>query len=156
MAEGRGRGCLKFGCFGCAALVLIPLVLVVALAGINWLMREPAGQVEETFSHPEEPVLVDPGAARRSAEEPARDPVPEGALGAPPRGGEGEIVFDVAYAELQVVPGTPGEPLRVEADYDRSKFRVRESHEERDDGSWTYHLEFGLERSLRGEVPVPA
>lgn len=135
-----GRGCLKFGCFGCAALVVVPIVLVAILLGINLLTRQPSEPVEESYVRP---------VARegRSAEEPPRDPVPGGELSAPEVGSEGEVVVDIAFAEFTVVPGRAGEPIRLEADYDRSRFEVVERFDERPDGTWTYRLKFGFEGS---------
>lgn len=135
---GGGRGCWKFGCFGCAALVLIPLMLVLGIAGLNLVTRKPAEQVEERFAHP---------VTAGSPAEPERDALPDGPLDAPVAG-EGEVEFDIAYAEFEIVPGEAGEPIRVEADYDRSKFRIDEGYTENPDGSWSYRLEFGLDRAL--------
>ena len=148
MAEerSRGRGCLKFGCVGCAVLVGVPLIVILALTGANLVTRTAPDQREESFSYE---IAHAPGATPPgSAGEPDRDPLPEGALPPPPGAGVGTIELDVRYAELIVVPGRPGEPIRVEADYDVAKFELAQSFAERDGGDWTYRLEFGLRRSL--------
>jgi hypothetical protein len=62
--------------------------------------------------------------------------------------GAGTVELDVRYAELIVVPGRPGEPIRLEADYDAAKFELEQSLVENAGGVWTYRLEFGLRRSL--------
>lgn len=141
----RGRGCLKLGCGGCVVVVALPLIVVLVLAGANLLTRTAPEPRSESFSYEiaSAPVASRPG----SADEPDRDPLPEGALPPPGVAGVGTVDLDVRFAELIVVPGRAGEPIRVEADYDAAKFELEQSFVEDAGGDWTYRLAFGLQRS---------
>jgi len=51
-------------------------------------------------------------------------------------------VLNLSEAEFQIEPGPPGEPIRVEASYDRASGELEEIFEPGDAGSWTYSLRF--------------
>jgi hypothetical protein len=143
----RRRGCWKTGCFGCAILIGAPILLALVLAGVNLITREAPEPHEQSFEHPVVVSGVD-NPTGGTADEPPRDPLPEGPLGTLVDGPEGRIDLDVAYCEIRIVPGTPGEPIRLEADYDAAKFELIESFDRQEDGAWTYRLDFGLRTSL--------
>jgi hypothetical protein len=57
--------------------------------------------------------------------------------------GAGRIVLDLSMGSFTVVPAPAGEPLRVDANFDRSRFELEESYEQHPDGSWTQKIRFG-------------
>jgi hypothetical protein len=62
----------------------------------------------------------------------------------------GRVRLDLAQARFEIVPGRPGEPLHVEARYDKSAYDLEESLEAGDAGdgaAWTYTVGF---RRTRG------
>jgi hypothetical protein len=120
---GRWRGCLLAGCLLLLVLAAVPPLLLWAL-------------VRDFES--------DPGGERRVE----REHVLQAAGPAAP----GRVEIDVAFSELVVEPGPPGSRLRLEADYDASRFRLEEGLE-RDGQGWVYRLELRA-RGLRTFVPA--
>jgi hypothetical protein len=132
-APNRARGCLKYGCLGCLVIVGVPAVVlsVVVLIGLAMGVPEPVRVTTE--AQQELPVI---GAA----ELPPR--VGTGFDIELPDSGRGRIELEVSMATLEVVAGDPGEPLRLEADYDSASFTLGEDFIESADGNWTYNLSF--------------
>ena len=58
-----------------------------------------------------------------------------------PRAG-GRVVLDLSEAEFRIEPGLPGEPIRVEASYDRNSSTLEEIFEPGVSGAWTYTVTF--------------
>lgn len=116
MAMG-GRWRVPIGC-GLAVLALVAIV-VVAVGTLTWNSIRNAERVSETT----EPLTVTPDANPPKTSE--ADPL--------------KVLLEVDSAELFVEPAAPGEPLTVEAHYDRRDFRMEERS---DDG---YHLRFLVE-----------
>ena len=56
--------------------------------------------------------------------------------------GAGVVELHVRMAELEVTPGPPGSPLRLDADWNAGAFRLDEGLEKEGAG-WRYHLRFG-------------
>ena len=54
----------------------------------------------------------------------------------------GRIVLDVSMSTFEIVPGPPGQPIRVEADYDTGSYELTESFEPAGELGWTYELTF--------------
>lgn len=150
--KSKGKGCFKFGCFGCLMLLAISIGLVLLVGAIQ--LTTDAG---------------DPMPEQRNVERalPPAPPLPNGAL--PPEapatpGGElptiavaplpadfdpsetraGVLVLDLSMGDFIIQPGPPGEPIRVEADYDTNSFELAETFEQDSDGTWRYEIDFGL------------
>lgn len=136
MAESRGgRQWLKYGCGGCLAFLLLGAVGTGILLGVVFVGGRP-GATEERALTPEIP--------RSSRTEAAAPPASPG-VGTPP-GGPGKVILDVRQAEFYVEPGPPGEPLRVEARYDREACELKESLDADREPGWVYRLDFRCER----------
>lgn len=149
MAQDSGRGCLKWGCMGCAALVLVPLLVVAGVVAIGLLggAREPDPQ-ELVRTH-ELPGVPSSELAPEALE------LDEGTdAAAPTPGPEGRLVLDVRLARLTLEPGPPGSELRLEADIDRNSVELDERLETGPDGSWTYRLTCRPVRGLLGRLTV--
>jgi len=56
--------------------------------------------------------------------------------------GAGVVELHVSMAELEITPGPPGSPLKLDADWDAGPFRLEEGLEQ-EGGGWRYHLRFG-------------
>jgi hypothetical protein len=54
----------------------------------------------------------------------------------------GRIELEIVVADLVVVPAPPGDPIRLEADYDSRRYDLRQEVEDLPDGSWIYRLHF--------------
>jgi len=133
MAESRGgRQWIKYGCGGCLAFLLLGAVGTGVMLGIVYVGGQP-GTVEEQVLTPEVPAPPAP-----AEEAPARPPA--GPAGA------GRVILDVQQAEFYVEPGSPGEPLRVEASYDREACRLSEQLDPDAEPGWVYRLRFYCER----------
>lgn len=135
-----GQSCLKTGCLvlvGCLGLG----VMIVALGvGLAWM--------KASSSKPESQVLT------RPVPEPA--PVPPSSLAAdlPAQASAagGRVVLDLSEAEFMIEPGPPGEPIRVEASYDRASGALEETFEPGDAGSWTYTVRFKREAGFLAKL----
>jgi len=132
--EAGGRGCFKTGCLvvlGCFGLFVMVVTLVVGLA---WM--------KASSSKPESQVLTQP-----VPETPAPQPT-TGAPATPPSGvaataeNVGRVVLDLADAEIRIEPGPPGQPIRIEASYDKSTSTLEENFEPGGEGPWTYTVTF--------------
>ena len=130
MAE-SGKSWLKYGCFGCLGLVGLVVLLVAGAFGVA-LLQVRSEQVEEHILTPAVPLAA--VAPETEAGEP-------GTL-LPPQEGEGKVVLDLSHAEFDVVPGRPGEPLRVEATYDKKSYVLEETLETLEGLPWTYSVRF--------------
>ena len=160
------RGCAKGGCIGCLAVVAlvvgIPLLLAVA-ARLSESAPEPRSQ-ELSRELPSLPRRGEGGAGtgegRRAVEAlpegevpPDREPaagVPLAAEGAevPVLAESAEpvwIYLDLSKGSFIVEPGPPGTALRVEADYDASRYELEEHL---DPEGRSYSLRFDGKRSL--------
>jgi len=131
----RRRGCFKTGCLGCLGAFALVVVGLVVLSAIGLGMR-PAPKIEE--SHEEQPLP----RPQRPAPEDAEAPAPAEAAG------PGTVLLDFSLGDLQVRPGQPGEPIRVEGDYDASLFELTTHFEQQERGAWTYELRLERKASL--------
>ena len=146
----EGKGCWKVGCFGCAAMVLIPFGLVIVMAGLQLAQRdrEPDQQRVETehrLPSREWAERLPAGEAEGSL---TTDEISSGLaiVGT----GAGTIDLDFSMGELRVVPGPLGSAIRVEGQYDRNKFVLEEVFQEGDGGDWTYSLTFDSKGGMLG------
>ena len=135
------RGCLKKGCLGtlgCGCVTILALVIWVTLG----VALAPSGNDPITLDQqqqlPGSPFTeVQPGTTGDPVEDPPLAS-PDLLAGAVP----GRIELDLSMATFELIAGRPGEPIRLEADYNQAKFKLQPTFEETDDG-WVYRLEFG-------------
>ncbi len=111
-SEGSGRKWLTCGCVGCLVVVGL-IVLVVGVLFGTARFGVSSEEVEDRVLTPE---------------------IPDGA-------NPGRVVLRLSAGEFRVRPADPGEPLHIEARYDRQSYELRE-HLETGADSWTYELEF--------------
>ncbi len=144
-APARRRGCLRNALVGCLGVLLlavaVPTVLVV-LALVRGVPEPRPEQQQLTRPLPVEG--QEPGT-------PGTSPpgVPAAAIG-------GRLILDLTMGSFSVVPGPPGQPIRVEADYDAGSFELVESYAPEGELGFTYELTFrsriGWLRRLMGGI----
>lgn len=168
MAQGsEARGCFKFGCFGCLGAIVLLVGLPLLLGVIGFAMGSPEPEYETVELGRQ---LPEGEGAKQERELPAEDPdggtaeepsvvtgADPGASGTTDLGGSGPTPLDLADApappgppgrvrlelsigEFEVVRGPQAEGIRVEAEYDRATFDLKERFEEGSDGGWLYTL----------------
>ena len=120
---GASWGCSKKGCLGCLALLLLAALIVAAILTAE-RSREPDPISQE--------ILRELPVARFPLEEGPKPIVGQGPLG--------HVQLAISAAQIVVRPGKPGDPIRVEADYDASVWTLAERFTERDDGDWNFEL----------------
>ncbi len=111
-ADGAGRKWLTYGCVGCLMLVGIVALMIGVFFGSAWFGVR-SEEVQDRVLTPE---------------------IPHGGM-------PGKVVLRLSAGEFRVRPAEPGEPLRVEAKYDRLTYDMQERLETHEEG-WTYELEF--------------
>lgn len=135
MPAQRG-GCKKigcFGCFGCLGLLMIALVTCAVIFGIASSMarNEQIEKLELTQLLP-------------SAEPASTEGVSTLELEMPPAGAAGAVVLDIEGTFFQIKPAEPGEPMRIEAEFDTNIYDLKERFREaRGSEGWVYEVEFG-------------
>jgi hypothetical protein len=163
MSENEGmRSCFKYGCFGCLSLVAVGFVIVFLLSAIR-MANDGEPTFEEKSSEqmlpplPEPPEPPEPPEAPESPESPfgggglSAEPNETRHLEMPNLGAPlGTIEVDLDIGDFTIKPGPAGEPIRVEADYDTSKFELREEMIQKPDGTWTYKVNFGAKGGFFG------
>lgn len=130
--EKTGHSWLKLGCFGLLAVVGLLLLYGAGIFGRAYLKARSETVEARALAHEvtRPPVTAAAGTAEATA----------GPGGAPPGG---RVVLDLMVGEFQVEPGEPGEPIRVEAQYDTSSYALEESYQPGDEVSgWRYVVRF--------------
>lgn len=148
MADTKAQSCLKYGCIGCLSLFALIVGLFFLVGAVNMASERDPEPEERRVEHPlpEPPPLPSyPGPSYPGEDRPGIPPIapleaPEAPQPGRPAGGR--IVLDVRSAELEIVPGPAGEPIRLEADYDKASFDLEEKLTPQDDGGWLYELSF--------------
>ena len=125
-----GRSWIKYGCIGCAAFVGLGMLIAGAVVGTAFLKVKSESVVEQVLT-PEIP-MPEPAA---ESSEPSQAGVELASL---PQ--TGRIVLDLRQAGFYIEPARPGEPLRIEADYDESSYLIEESFEPGTGSGWVYRL----------------
>lgn len=128
---GGGRSAIKYGCFGCLALVVLILLVAGTATGIALLqVRSEEVETRSLTREVPAPVSVEavPAEPEGSAETSAATPV--------------RVVLDISDVELRIEPGPAGEPIRVQAEYDTKVCELTESFEQSVDGAGTYSIAF--------------
>lgn len=136
--ERRDMKWLRRGCLGCLALVGLGVVAVAILLMLPLIMGRPDFDPVSQELSPELPPA------------PLRPPIPPDSpspdsVTLPPEAFPGteeavRLDLDLSAGSFRIEPGEPGQPLRVEADYDRGRFSLQEHF---DEGSNTYRITFG-------------
>jgi hypothetical protein len=131
----RARGCFKFGCFGCLAVAGL-VVIAVAVVGVLVAVSANRESRIEPVDSVHRPVAQEPRAPQMTPSEgthllEAGDP----RLLEP-----GRIVLDVSLCNFEIEPGPPGEPLRLEGEYDAAGMEIAEDWENHGHVGWTYQL----------------
>ncbi len=146
----EGKGCWKIGCIGCAAMVLIPVGLIIVLAGLQVAQRdrEPDPQRVETQHRLPGGLTAERLPSDENAESPALNEMSSGL--AVVGGNAGTIELDFSMGDLRVVPGPEGSVLRVEGEYDRNKFELEEVFQDDEGSGWSYSLHFDSKGGMLG------
>ena len=144
MARQKERGCFKTGCLGCGCLVVV-FILVMVLFTVIQLARDSSDRRNENRLLVRElPAPPDLDALRASGELAslelplALDIFDNDQLASK----VGKVVLDLSVGDFTIRAGDPGEPLRVDADYEADAFRLEEVFSESESGGWTYEITF--------------
>lgn len=142
-------GCFKFGCIGCASVLVIGFGLIFLLAGIQLTQDSTPEPIQQAAEHnlPAPPPL--PAGDFASDRPESTIQLAEGDLPASSTSG-GTLVLDVSMTELTIVPGPADEPLRVNGDFDSNAFRLTEELTTDDNGDWVYNVSFGGKGGMLG------
>ncbi len=175
MREGM-RGCFKYGCFGCLSLVAVAFGIVFLMSAIQMNGNGPTFEEQKTEQAlpplppamprpPAPPAYPGSAAAPEAPEAPEMPDYPGAApelnetrslempgLGAP----LGTIEVDLDIGDFTIKPGPADQPIRVDADYDTSKFELREEMVRNPDGTWTYKVKFGAKGGFWGSPSAAA
>lgn len=133
----RKTGCVKLGCFGCAGIFLLTILILGTLIGVGAFVGAPEPQVEETTV--EQPVPPGP-AVEWSAGTDLGDPLlPPGGL-VPEVSEPGRVVLDLSMGEFEIVAGDEPGPIRIESDFDTALFELVTDFEPYGQTGWTYTI----------------
>jgi len=141
-----------YGCFGCLGITAFLVMIVVGLAGIAYV-QVGSEEISSESITPDLPVsALAPDSAELSGDTTSLESpteLPGGGLRDFDQvmGVQGKVILEAAQSELQVEPGRPGEPLRLEASYDKTSYQLEEVVEVEADGTWTYRVKFERTRS---------
>ena len=109
----RKGGCFRTGCFGCLGVLLLAVILPLAYAFFEMARGVPDLQREtESLSR------ILPGTHDTALP------------GMPPPGSEmaavapGHVEVDFSTGQFTIEAGPPGQPIRVEADYDTGTYEL--------------------------------
>ena len=130
----------KYGCFGCLGLLALLLVIAGTIGGLAW-QRSTSIKMEDRVVTRDLPGEAGgPGTQGVPAGDLAAD-MP-GSADSPGGPAAGRVLLDLSSAEFRIEPGEPGEPIRVEGSFDRSRYALEESFESAEGGSWEYTVRF--------------
>lgn len=162
------RGCLKQGCFGCLGVAALVIFIFIGLAAlqsaarnappepvsvehIHTLGSETDGTRQTSDALPLEAEGTFEGGTQQDGTQLGEVlPLPETIVSPEPR--PGRLVLDIGYGSFKLRQGEPGEPLRVEADYDARSFELEETFTEESDGTWSYHVRFSNKGGFLGLI----
>jgi hypothetical protein len=135
MTESNG-GCRKFftiGCVGCLGVIALLIFISALTFGIAWFQAQ---GVE--VSHQE--LTRDLAAPEVAEGEVSTDELPIGLSEVP---AAGTVQLELHQTEFEIRPGLPGEPIRVDARFDSSRYTLTEAFNEGDgEEGWGYRIAF--------------
>jgi len=132
-------GCVRFGCLGCLTLLAVGVGLLLMLGAMQMAFKPGEALMEQAeYSHPL-PEAV-PGLLNESPEAREILPLPDSVE---PDVRPGRLELDLSLGKFTIKPGPAGQPIKVEADYDRKSFKLVEEFNSSEEGSWTYKVDFG-------------
>jgi hypothetical protein len=140
MAEGQTRktGCFKLGCFGCAGVTLLTVLIFGMMIGIGAVLGRPDGRVEE--SAVEQPLPAGPTLESFSGGTDDGGPLlPPGGL-VPEVDEPGRVILDLSMGEFEVVAGDGPGPIRIESELDTAIFELETGYERYGETGWIYRI----------------
>ncbi|MCP3981272.1 MAG: hypothetical protein GY716_18380 [bacterium] len=140
------RGCFKTGCLGCGGVAALMLVVSISLFAFGVMMGKPEENRQQRELTRAVPSVALPDTGDASSDVGLSLRIP-GDFEVPPES-MGRVDLDLSIGEFEILPGKPGEPLRVEAEFDSGSFELEESFSTEKDGSWVYRVSFGRSISI--------
>lgn len=137
---------LRRGCLGCLAFVGLGVMVVILLLMLPLFLKRPdAIPVSEEHVPELPPAPAPPPPVPPDSPSPEKVTLPVEAF---PGAEEAlRLALDLSAGNFRIEPGPPGEPLKVEADYDSGRFKLEQRYDEEDN---TYHVRFGLRGGIFG------
>ena len=144
----RAGGCLRNGCLGCAGV----LVLILGAATLLVSLGRGAARSQKIITSSVEEAL--PAASTEPEAAPSQEGEAAPFSDAPPLAlpdftpenhsepRAGRVLIDLRQGEFHVEPAAPGEPLRIEAEYDENRYELVTRLDEGEDGEWSYEIRF--------------
>ena len=123
--SGKRSGCLKLGCLSVLIVVGLSLCGTVILFGAAFI-----GSRTESVTRQELEQSIERPSSEETTTRHAR------------LDGAGLLVVDFEVGEFTILPGKAGEPIRVEAEFDKTSYALEESFEPGGDDGWIYRLTF--------------
>jgi hypothetical protein len=124
-------GCFRTGCFGCLGVLLLAVILPLAYAFIEMARGVPVLQ-RETESRSQ----ILPGTHDTALP----DMPPPGSVMAAVA--PGHVKVDFSTGQFTIKAGPPGQPIRVEADYDTGTYELVEEYTSQGELGWSYSVRF--------------
>jgi hypothetical protein len=139
MADGGGKSWLKYGCLGCLGVIGIIVLIVAVIGGLAFQRSKTIETQEQVLTRqlPGPVVAESPGI---SPEALAADmPGAMDAVGIP---ASGRVVLNLSGAGFFIKPAMPGEPMRVEGNFNHKRYELVENFSTAPDGSFIYEVSF--------------
>ena len=136
-SKSKARGLLKYGCLGCLGIAGIAVLFVVF--GLVLSVSRGPSQRENRQLAQDLPVPDLPEAVHQITEEEFRQAVAAGEFSVDR---EGLVILNLKGGDFEIVAGPAGQPMRVEADFDVKRFKMKQRFTEKPDGTWIYRLDF--------------
>jgi len=137
MADRPKRGWLKKSCLGCLGVAAVFVLVALTIVAIGLVLGPAESRIERPKVARELPLFPAP---RDDASHPG---VPDEAGAAILRDGPaGRVVLDLSLGRFEILAGEPGEPIRVEGQYDAASYSLSESLESEGELGWVYRLSF--------------
>ncbi len=138
----------RYGCFGCAGVLVLILSAVTVLVSLGRsaarsqkiTTRSVEAPLPAPRIQPEAPPSQEAEAAASYSDAPPV-PLPDFTPEDNAETRAGRVLIDLSQGEFHVEPAAPGEPLRVEAEYDENRYELITSLDE-DDSRWSYEIRF--------------
>ncbi|MCZ6746295.1 MAG: hypothetical protein O7C74_03645, partial [Acidobacteria bacterium] len=143
-AKKSGSKWFLYSCFGCLGLTAFLVMIVVGVVGVAYMQVGSEEVQQETITPELLSQAISPGSVELAPGSPAAADLPEQqprveADGIP---AGGRIILEVQQGGFEIEPGKPGEPLRLEASYDKNAYELEEVLETGADGAWIYRVNF--------------